>query len=54
VKGKRFAERAFLGLLASAVLVRSATIVAFGGPRLELAFQTGLVVGAGLVWVQRP
>jgi len=41
-------------LVAGGLLVRSATIIAFGGTRLDLAFQTGLMVGAGLVWTQRP
>jgi len=54
VKSRRFIERAMFNVVAGGLLVRSATIIAFGGPRLDLAFQTGLMVGAGLAWTQRP
>lgn len=54
LKGRRILERAIFSAVAGGLLLRSAAIIAFGGPQVTIAFQTGLVVGAGLVWARRP
>jgi hypothetical protein len=38
--------------LIAAMLARATTIVFLGGPRLEAAFEAGVIIGAGLVLSQ--
>lgn len=44
----------FLNLLALGLLAHVAYTVFTGGPRIEAAFEAGVIVGAGLVLTQRP
>jgi hypothetical protein len=43
-----------LSFLAFALLIHVAFTVFTGGPRVEAAFEAGVIVGAGLVLTQQP
>ena len=42
-----------LNLLVAAMLAHATTVVLLGGPRVEAAFEAGVIIGAGVVLSQK-